>query len=166
MGAFDPPYVADERTMLDAWLRYQRESIVTKIDGVDDKQARWVPAPTANSLIGIVHHLVYVEWWWFCGVLAGERPSRPDWASKEDPDWDFHPPSEMSVTDVVASYRDACARSDEIAAAATLETTGTHPREGDVSLRWILVHMIEETARHAGHMDITRELIDGSTGML
>ena len=167
MARVDPPYAADERTMLLAWLEFQRESILIKLDGLDEEQARWTPAPTANSLLSITKHLGWVEQWWFATVLLGE----PDEWPRDDDDADFRVGavgSEETVTSVGAFYRARWERSNEITlAASSLDQVAVHehPRLQGVTLRWILVHMIEETARHAGHADITRELIDGSVGV-
>jgi uncharacterized damage-inducible protein DinB len=165
-----PGPVSDEREMLLAWLDYERESVRRKVTGLTEAQARWAPASTANSLLGIVYHLAWAERWWFTSGFAGEpHMSPPAWADPNDRDWELHPHESVTLPDAVALYRKECARSDEIArAASSLDEVGKHERcvRGGLTLRWILNHMIEETARHAGHADITRELIDGSTGML
>ena len=165
-GPFDPPFVADERSSMRAWLRYQRESMIAKLDGLTEEQARWTPAPTANSLLGLVNHLAFVEHWWFHECFAGKPMELPDVYAGGDRDADFKPPADQTIAFTVDRYRTECARSDAIEhAAESLDDMAAHEKRKP-SLRWIMVHMIEETARHAGHADITRELIDGSTGML
>ena len=153
--------------MLLTFLEYYRETMVSKVEGLSEEQARITPAPTANSLIGLISHLANVERWWFHECFAGEPEAEPSWGEDEDRDWDFKVPGDRTVADMVAWYRSEWARANDIvAAAASLDEESKHPegsRRG-TTLRWILVHMIEETARHAGHADITRELIDGSTG--
>jgi uncharacterized damage-inducible protein DinB len=165
MERVDPPYAADERTMLVAFLDYYRETMIAKLEGLTEEQARWKPAETANSLIGMVQHLAYVEQWWFRTCFAGE-PDEPIPGSEEDPDIDFKVPEDRTIEDVAAFYRSQYARANEIVKAAPSldDFSAVDARGKPKTLRWILVHMIEETARHAGHADITRELIDGSTG--
>lgn len=161
----EPPYAADERTMLVAFLDYYRETMIATIDGLTEEQARFTPAPTANSLIGMLNHLAYVEHWWFHECFAGLEPELPD-IFGDDRDADFKPPADQTIAFTIDRYRAECARANAIVAAADLEDVAKHERgvSRGITLRWILVHMIEETARHAGHADITRELIDGVTG--
>ena len=163
----DPPNAADEKTMMLAFLDYYRETMILKLEGLTEEQARWKPAPTANSLISIVNHLAWVERSWFGMRFLGE--DEPDWWFEEadDPDTDFRVPGDRTVPEVIAFYRAEYTRANEIAhAAASLdEPSRKAGRSGHTpTLRWILDHMLEETARHAGHADITRELIDGATG--
>jgi uncharacterized damage-inducible protein DinB len=157
---------ADERVMLEAFLDLYREAIKRKVTGVSEEDATRRLVPSATSLGGIVKHLCWVELNWFQRVLAG-RPAedlpRVPW-SDEDPDADFRLEPGETLEQVIADYDQECARSRELAARHSLDDTGTHRRLGQVSLRWIYVHMIEETARHAGHADILREQIDGTTG--
>jgi Protein of unknown function (DUF664). len=116
--------------------------------------------PSGTSLLGILKHLAYVERWWFRAVFAGDDVEFP-W-SDEDPDADWRPEEGGTVSSVLAFYDNECGRSRAVTAAASLEDLA--PRHEPVSLRWILAHMLEETARHAGQADILRELIDGNTG--
>ena len=166
MARTDPPYAADEKTMLVSFLDYYRETMVALLEGLNEEQARWRPSPTANSLLGLVSHLASVEQWWFHECLAGEPDDFPKWGDPDDFDFDFKPLPEHTIADRVELYRKEWARANEIAAAASLDDVAKHEKgaKRGVTLRWILVHMIEETARHAGHADITRELIDGRTG--
>lgn len=159
-----PPFAADERTMLVAFLDYYRETMIGKLEGLSEQQARWRPAATANSLISMVQHLAYVENWWFRVCFAGEPETYV--FPEDDPDADFRVPDERTISDVFALYREEYARAnDVIKAARSLDEFSAIAARGERrSLRWILLHMIEETARHAGHADITRELIDGSVG--
>ena len=152
-----PFEIADERTTLVGFLDYLRESVVVKADGLDDAQLRWSPVPTGTSLLGLLRHLTEVEMFWFHRTFAGL-------------DVDF-PPAEVGADeraeDVIAQYRAACALSNEVTAKADgveqrCRRKGSAPEP--VTLRWVLVHMIEETGRHAGQADIVRELIDGTTG--
>ena len=158
-----PPFAADERTTLVAFLDFLRESMIFKLEGVSEEQARWKPAATANPLVSLVQHLGYVENWWFRVCFNGEEDALypPD-----DPDVDFRVPDDRPVADVIGFYRLEIEHANKIALGApSLDDMSARSARGERrSLRWILVHMIEETARHAGHADITRELIDGSTG--
>jgi uncharacterized damage-inducible protein DinB len=160
----DPPWTGDERTMLLAWLDFHRETMVSKLDGLDEQQARWTPTETSNSLLSLVRHLMYVEEWWYHECFLG-LPELLPWEQTPDSDDDFIVGDDETISEIVGWYRRQWTRSNEIARAApSLDEGCAHP-EGEargVTLRWILVHMVEETARHAGHADITRELLDGT----
>jgi len=157
---------ADERTLLEAFVEFYRAAVVRKVRGVSEEDARLRLVGSATTLGGIIKHLRWVELNWFERVLAG-RPNTdlplPPWTD-EDPDADFRLEPDESLDQITAEYEQQCARSREIAAGRSLDDTGQHRRLGKVSLRWVYVHMIDETARHAGHADILRELIDGTTG--
>jgi hypothetical protein len=162
-----PPYAADEREMLVAYLDFQRESVVRKLEGLTEEQARIAPTETANSLIGLVSHLGWDEVWWFRMSFLGEKDIAVPW-SDDDPDGDLRVADDQTIDELVGFYRTSWARSNEIVrAASSLDDPAafTTRTDGVPTLRWIINHMIEETARHAGHADITRELIDGSTGL-
>jgi hypothetical protein len=162
----DPPPTAGERETLEAFLDWYRATIRLKATGVADDDARRRLVPSATTLGGIVKHLRWVELNWFEVVLAGrDRASlpTPPWTD-DDPDADFRMEPHETLDELLELYDAQCARSREIAATRGLDDVGRHRRLGQVSLRWIYVHMIEETARHAGHADILRELTDGATG--
>jgi uncharacterized damage-inducible protein DinB len=165
MVRVDPPDAASELDMLLSFLDYQRETMIWKLEGLTEEQARSVHSPKGNSIGGMVRHLAYVERNWFRRVFRGEQGLEVPW-TKEDPDADFRLPDDMSVQDVIEFYRTSYADSNEITrAAGSLDDRAVTERDGvRVTLRWILCHMIEETARHAGHADISREIIDGSVG--
>lgn len=164
----DPPLRADEKTMLCAFLDYHRATLLLKVDGVSDEDLRRPAVPSGTTLLGLVKHLAYVERWWFRRVFAGEEVSFA-W-SDDDPDADFRIEPDDSTVAVLDLYTGECERSREIVRDAGLDEggrLGTHLRRAhpsEITLRWILVHMIEETARHNGHADILREMIDGVTG--
>ncbi len=150
--------------MLSAFLDRYRETILWKLEGVTTEQASARLVPSASTLLGIVKHLAYVERGWFPIYFAGGPVNYP-WAEDEpDPDIDFR----VSVTDTIESvsrlYREEIVRSREIVAGASLDDLSKEQNRGPRTLRWIMVHMIEETARHAGHADILRELTDGAIG--
>ena len=160
----DPPYVAGERAMLDAWLDYHRATLAWKCEGLDDAQLRQRAVPPSSlSLLGLVRHMAEVERNWFRRVLGGEDAPGIYWTD-DDPDGDFDNVDTADVQEAFATWRAECEHARRAAAAApSLEATGL--RRGEtVSLRWILVHMIEEYARHNGHADFLRERIDGTVG--
>jgi uncharacterized damage-inducible protein DinB len=164
----DPQPSTDERTMLVEFLDYYRATIEQKADGIDDAQARVRIEPSDMTLIGLVRHLTEVERNWFRAKFIGEDAPYY-YCTEEDEDADFHPGPDDTLADALAVYRAECERARAItnAAASLDEFSVVGVRWYDhrpVSLRWILVHMIEETARHAGHADLLRETIDGVTG--
>ncbi len=149
---------ADEMSMARGWLTHLRESAILKLEGLDDEQLRWKPAVTANSLGQIVVHLGFAERLWLRAIFAGETM---------DMTWRQHMfvlPDDWSVGDVVAFYRNETAAADTVLDGVTSFDHPSASATRPTTLRWIMTHLIEETARHAGHMDITRELLDGSTG--
>jgi uncharacterized damage-inducible protein DinB len=155
MPDLKPPHLAgDERASVLALLQFQRESLVRKVTGVDDGDARRSPVGSGTSLLWLMKHIARAEAIWVLHRFAdlGDPPS--DEVTAQD-----------TLDDLVASYRDTWRRVDEVVAAASLdETCRRRDGHGGVNLRWILLHLLEETARHAGHADILRELIDGDTG--
>lgn len=163
-----PPLTPDElvaaggeREVLEAFLDLYRDIVVRKVAGLSAEVAgrRLVASPT--TLAGIVQHLASVEREWFGSVLE-QRPPAEAGVRVADDGWGVDP--SHGVDALVADYRQACAESRRVAGGLRLDDTVPHTRLGRVSLRWIYVHMIEETARHAGHADILREQTDGATG--
>jgi len=154
-----------EREVLTQILRNLRAVVAWKLAGLDDETAKRSVVDSATTLLGIVHHLAWVEAWWFQEVFAGENVEYPfDWDA--DADAEFRMTDRHTIEGILDVYEGNVVRSDElIDSAPGLDAVG---RRGDTenSLRWILTHMIDETARHAGHMDIIREQLDGSTGYL
>jgi uncharacterized protein YndB with AHSA1/START domain len=150
----------NERHVLSAFLAYQRSVMIGKLSGLSEEDARRRIVPSETTPIALVRHVTFVEREWFAGYLDGQ----PAAVTPEDRDGWWVPP-DATVPSVVADYVAACAESDRIAARLPLDHHVPHPRLGRVSLRWIYTHLIEETARHAGHLDILRELIDGVTGV-
>lgn len=157
---------AAEAPMLDAFLDYHRDAVVRKVRGVSEEDARRRLVPSMTTLGGMLKHLYWVELNWFQAVLdQQDRASlpTPPWTD-EDPDADFRMTGDETVDGLIAEYEAIHAKSREIAARHALDERVPHRRLGQVTMRWILVHMIEETARHAGHVDILRELVDGTVG--
>jgi uncharacterized damage-inducible protein DinB len=146
----------DERELLLGWLDYLRGAVLRKMEGLDDTQARWTPDGRLISLLGIVNHLAHVEWRWIDGGMRGEDVSR----SEEE----FHPGPELTVDAAVAAYRARAAATNAAVRAMPSLAEPCRRAEG-TDLRWVLLHLINETARHAGHADATRELLDGTTGV-
>jgi hypothetical protein len=157
--------IADERTTLDVFLDYYREAVKAKVRGVSEEDARRELVPSATTLAGLIKHLCRVEVSWFQHRLA-QIPSGdlPVLRWIDEPDGDFRVAPNETVETLIAQYDEQCALSRQTAAKYQLTDVVPHPYLGEVSLRWIYVHMIEETARHAGHADILREQIDGTTG--
>jgi uncharacterized damage-inducible protein DinB len=166
----EPPQQADELTTLLAYLDYHRRTLVEKVSGLTAEQlARTLP-PSSLTLGGLVKHLALVEDNWFVERMAG-RPAPEPWARApfdDDPDWDFHSAGGHTPAELVALYDDACARSRAVVAelgSPEARSARVRPLTGEpFTLRWLLLHMIEETARHNGHADLLREAIDGATG--
>jgi len=160
----DVPFAGDEKAMLSAFLDRYRETILWKLEGVTKEQASARLVPSATTLLGIVKHLAYVERGWFPIYFAG-GPANYPWAEDEpDQDIDFRVSATDTVESVSSLYQEEIARSRDIVAGASLDDLSKEQNRGPRTLRWIMVHMIEETARHAGHADILRELTDGAIG--
>lgn len=155
--------VGGERELLNGFLDFQRATVVMKATGLSDEQARRpLVASRLTAIAPLLSHLRYVERYWFAVVLDGQDDT---WAEelKTDPDVEFTIGLRAPLPTLIAEYEAQCAANRTIAARLDLDARGT--RRGEpVNLRWVLMHLIEETARHAGHLDLLRENIDGSTG--
>ncbi|MEU1285924.1 DinB family protein [Kitasatospora sp. NPDC005856] len=161
----DPPMTADEAATLTAFLDYHRRTLALKCEGLTDDQLRLRSVPPSNlSLLGLVRHMAEVERYWFRSVLLGGDVSGHFW-TEENEDADFDDVDTADVAADFATWRAEVEAARGAAAGLPLDTVGKRPRRGEpVTLRWILTHMVEEYARHNGHADLLRELIDGSTG--
>jgi hypothetical protein len=148
-----PPLHADERTTLLSLLQFQRESYLRKVDGLDDVAARTVLVPSGTTLLWLTHHLAFAEQIWLVHRFQGEDLRIANEVAADE-----------TLADAVSLYRGTWQRTDAIVAGADLDERCRVPDRSEVNLRWILGHLLEETARHAGHADILRELIDGATG--
>jgi uncharacterized damage-inducible protein DinB len=159
----DPPFVAAERPMLESWLEYHRDTLAFKCEGLSAEQLRMRAVPPSTlSLLGLVRHMAEVERSWFHRTIAG-REAPPRYYSKADPDGDFDNVDEADPDEAFAAWREDCDASRRVLAGkASLDDTIVS--KDAVSVRWILVHMIEEYARHNGHADLLRQRIDGATG--
>jgi uncharacterized damage-inducible protein DinB len=150
-----------EREVLAGFLELYRGILPRKLAGVGDEEARRPLVTSGTTLLGVVKHLSSVEREWF-GWIFGQRPPAELGLPAPGDGWTVGP--EDTVDGVIADYRAACAESRAAVEGHELDEVVPHERLGQVSLRWILVHMVEETARHAGHADILREQTDGATG--
>lgn len=153
-----------ERETLEAHLDENRATVVRKATGLTWEQATTRLGPTPTSVAGILKHLVNVERWWFRRHLAGESEVPFDWTD-DDLDLEFEMQPGDSLESLLAQYAVACEESRAVAAQHALEDPSAREWNGGrrPSLRWIYVHMVEELARHNGHLDIYRELLDGTT---
>ena len=161
----DPPYSGDERATLEGFLDYHRSTLAQKCHGLSEVELRQRALPPSSmSLLGLVRHLAEVERGWFHRVVAG-GDLNDRWITDDDPDADFDRVDEADVGEAFAAWAEECDVSRAVVAETkSLDATFIHSRRGDVSMRWVLLHMIEEYARHNGHADLLRERVDGSTG--
>ncbi|MFI5774636.1 DinB family protein [Streptomyces sp. NPDC051658] len=164
-----PPAYADERVMLEAWLDFHRATLALKCSGLEDDQLRLTSAPSSMTLLGLVQHLAEVERNWFRRVFA--RQDLPPVFGESNGDG-FALDPDRGLEEAMTAWQTEIARSRELIAAASLDDAGHlseqeagHVGDQGVSLRWIMVHMIEEYARHNGHADLIRERIDGVAGV-
>jgi len=160
----EPAFLLDERAMLEGWLEYHRTTLVLKCEGLDDEQRKRRPVATSKlSLHGLVRHMAEVERNWFGRVLVRDPDAPYLWFDPAVEDSELVPLDRAVWADDLAAWLAECEASRRVAAGAALDDTGI--RRGEpCSLRWIYTHMIEEYARHNGHADLIRELIDGSVG--
>lgn len=175
MELLDPPRTGSEAEVLLGFLDYQRVVLRRKVDGLDAAGLAHRLAPSTMTLGGMLKHLAYVEEWWVNEVYA-DNPATEPWASADwegDPDWDWHSALDDTPEELRRLFGEAVASSDEILREALTEPDAmqslsrrTSPRDPAqrYNLRWIVVHLIEEYARHLGHADLIRESIDGSVG--
>ncbi|RSM61820.1 mini-circle protein [Actinoplanes sp. ATCC 53533] len=150
-----PTGTPDELELFLRWLAFLRGAVLRKASGVTDEQSRWRPDGKLLPLLGLVNHLTHVEWRWIDGAMLG-RPT-----GKEEAE--YFPGPELTIEAALAAYRERAAATD--AAVRDLRDLETRSRADDgTDLRFVLIHLINETARHAGHADAVRELLDGTTG--
>ncbi|WP_316772855.1 DinB family protein [Streptomyces sasae] len=163
----DTPPAWDERTQLTTFLDYVRDTACAKCEGVSAEDARRAPLPGSPlmTISGLINHLRWVEYYWFQVVFLGEEDQGP-W-TEEDPDREMRIAVDFPLEQLLAEYAEQSARYRELVASAGLDAEARTPiRDGRrPDLRWILLHLTEETARHNGHLDIIREIVDGRTGV-
>jgi uncharacterized damage-inducible protein DinB len=153
-----------ERQVLEAFLDFHRQVLASKLDGISETEARHRRVPSNTTLAGLIKHMIGVERGWFQEVLGGRNPADigPN-VGGGDESWDLA--ENETVSSLITEYEQTCEQSRQTAAQFALQDAVPQPDLGQVSLRWIYVHMIEETARHVGHADILREQTDGAAGI-
>ena len=166
----DPDVQGGEAELLTGFLDYHRATFLGKVSGLTKEQMARTTAASSLTLAGLTKHLAYVEDTWFQDRVLG-RPTSGVWDDarfEEDPDWELTSAVDDEPGDLIALYVAACQRSREVVASVgDLDALSAVP-DGlsgrPFNLRWLLLHMIEETARHNGHADLLREAVDGQTG--
>jgi len=163
----DSASVGSEKVLLHGHLNAARDALIWKVEGLTESDRRRPLTPTGTNLIGLVKHMTWIEGWYLCEFFGHERPSL-EWESEPDADWGHHShmyakPEETSEQ-LIASYRAATAAADRTIEELDLDATGTHWSGETVSLRAMLLAVLVDTTRHAGHSGIVLELIDGTTG--
>jgi uncharacterized damage-inducible protein DinB len=156
------PFLGGEKESLQVSLDRHRDVVIWKLEGLDDEQLRRPMTPSGTNLLGLVKHLGAVEYGWFCETFGREMPTFS--FDIDEPEADMRVEPDETTASVLEFYAQARAAADAVIAELDPAAVGTAWFGDEVSMRWVLIHMIEETARHAGHMDILRELIDGATG--
>ncbi|MDQ1702676.1 MAG: hypothetical protein QOF57_1928 [Frankiaceae bacterium] len=160
----EPSFLLGDRAMLEGWLEFHRVTLLLKCEGLDDTARKLRPVPTSLlSLHGLVRHMAEVERNWFTRVLTSAPDTPPIWYDAAIDDSELVPLDDADWAADLAAWHTECDTSRARAATRSLDDTGV--RDGQpCSLRWIYTHMIEEYARHNGHADLIRELIDGAVG--
>ncbi|GAA4901650.1 uncharacterized protein DUF664 [Stackebrandtia albiflava] len=158
------PRIADERTALTSRLDWLRATAVAKVAGLTEEQGRTAVSPSDMTPMGLLHHMTATERWWFSIDFAASREVPPPWPEDEQHDG-FTFPDTATVPELVAAYEAECERSRAVVAATPgLDAVSQSPTEPPFDLRYLLVHMIDETSRHCGHLDYMREALDGGRG--
>jgi uncharacterized damage-inducible protein DinB len=157
------PVAGNEKEVLAGFLDHYRQTLLEICDGLTEEQLRRSMVPSGTSLLGLIKHLAYVEYGWFHETIGNEKFDYP--FDTDDPDVDFRIEDGETAQQIFDLYGTACDRSRQVLANVSLDDMVQSPqRRADYNVRWVVVHMIEETARHAGHADILREQLDGTTG--
>jgi uncharacterized damage-inducible protein DinB len=160
----EPAYLLGERDMLEQWLEFHRTTLLLKCEGLDDAARKARPVPTSKlSLHGLVRHMAEVERGWFQRCLQRDADTHYIWLTPDEEDSELVPLDDADWEADLATWQQECDHSRRAAASHDLDDTGERRGE-EVSLRWIYTHMIEEYARHNGHADLIRELVDGAVG--
>lgn len=166
MKRTDVPTSWDEKTTLTTFLDYARATVLHKCEGLSDEDARKAPLPGSplTNIASLVNHLRWVEYWWFEVMFLGGEDHAP-W-SDEDPDGEMTVALTMPLADILADYEATCAKYRALTEGLELDALSQRKNRegGHFTLRWVLMHMVEETSRHNGHIDLLREMADGVTG--
>jgi hypothetical protein len=160
-----PPLVADERTTLTSWLDFHRTTLRQKCEGLTGPQmVRASVPPSPMTLLGMVQHMTLVEWWWFEHIFAGGSTPEP-METGDDPEAEWLKLDPGRVGEALEEFKRQCAHSRNIVGrAGSFDVLSASPERPTRDLRWVMVHMIEEYARHNGHADLLRECVDGAVG--
>jgi uncharacterized damage-inducible protein DinB len=156
------PFTGGEKESLHASLDRHRDVVLWKLEGLDDEQLRRAMTPSGTNLLGLVKHLASVEYGWFCETFGRESEAIP--FDEGDPDADMRAEPHETTAEILHYYERARIAADKVIDELDVDDVGRAWYGDAVTMRWVLIHMVEETARHAGHTDILRELIDGATG--
>lgn len=156
------PHTGPERTVLEGFLRQQRALVHVKLAGAQDTDLLRVSTASGLTARGVLNHLTHVERWWWRDVVAGEDALPYDWTD-EDPDGELHLGPERPLAQLLEEYTQECARCDEVLAG--IDDLDQLAARKERSVRWVLMHVIAETARHLGHLDLLREQADGAVGV-
>ncbi|WP_298456915.1 DinB family protein [uncultured Cellulomonas sp.] len=171
-GRPEPPLTGDEVATLLGFLDFLRATVAWKCSDLDPAGLRATLPPSTMTLGGMLKHLAYVEDHW-CSVVLHDRTPHPPWDRinwSADPDWDWHSAQDDAPRELRALWQDAVDRSRALIAEALSDggpdrrASRAQPDGSAPNLRWILVHLVEEYARHSGHADLLRESVDGATG--
>ena len=158
----EPPDAGTEQEILTGFLDFLRATAVYKAEGLSDADAARRVLPSLTTVSGLLRHLADVERSWFRERIDGQADVPTRW-SDEEPDGEFLVGPDDSLAEIIKDYEDACAESREVLSRYALDDVIPHSPSGH-NVRWVVTHMIEETGRHCGHLDIVRELLDGTTG--
>ena len=154
----------DEKRVLVTFREQGQNAMLALCEGLSDEQLRQRLVPSLTTILGMVKHLAYVERWWFQDVFEGLDCEYP--SSEDDWDADFRIEPDESTHEILERYRSECATSARIIEAHDLDDISVnHTQRPPCTLRWTILHVVEDTARHAGHADILREQLDGKTGL-
>jgi hypothetical protein len=156
------PYTGGEKESLQASLNRHRDAVVWKLQGLDDTELRRATLPSGNTLLGMVKHLATWEYIWICRTFGHPTEQLPIDEGDDYADVRIDPGD--STAGILAFYSRSRAAADQVIGGVDLDEAGTTMFGDTVSLRWAVIHILEDTARHAGHIDIMRELIDGMVG--
>jgi uncharacterized damage-inducible protein DinB len=160
----EPTFISDERTALSEWLDYHRATLLLKCEGLTPEQlATASVAPSGLTLLGLLRHMLLVEWWWFEHIFADGKSPEP-FDTSDDPEYEFTHLEADVVEPAKSRFLQECEHARTIVRTASLDDLSKNAERPTRDLRWIMLHMIEEYARHNGHADLIREAIDGVVG--
>lgn len=160
---YGAPIAAGEKEVLEGFLDHYRALLLALCEGLSEEELRRPMVASGTCLLGLVKHLSLVERWWF-QENVGNEPHDFEFDAA-DPDADFRIEDGETAEQIFGMYRASCTKSREVLAGVTLDDLiQGSKRSRDYNVRWVVVHMIEETARHVGHLDLIREQLDGATG--